>query len=594
MADLLHPAQRLLWRLLVSLSSPGRWGGAVAAALFAFVLVGLAVPAHCEPEASAAAPKALTKALTVTSSANTPAVYSSTFVHEIADCLNTTTGVPVFVVEESATSTDNGHGPHCDTCAGPAAFPVGKAWLRTSSGTAEVRCTFYDRAVPGLVGKPSGGGGLRGDGANHEVAFFNSTGGLDGDPALLHTEGAGTLRSELDLYKSTGGGWAFISGGTDGNAEIRNYGSSAACNWKLSAPTGDVFRVGTCSNPLLDVSSSGLSPVWPIAGSQTLGTGSTPWARLYLRGTNVSGTNTLIEWQDGASGTTTAYTGLAGGANAIVNGSAAGDFLARTEGGAVLVSTDGGTTASLKLAAAAGPMTATVPFRGADGSSDGTSAGVGFAAAADAGMTYDAGADGLLIGNNSGSAILFAVGTGQDVTVQADDDVSLTPGDDAFVSAGGDVSLSSGSGEISFTGNLRGVVGTGAGASRVVRFNGVRNAAPARPACSTSTNAGDVFYIDDTDDGVAGQLCGCFADSAGNYAWRTVADPATTCAGTGTLVEEGAEAVTFHTSSLLSTMRLDGLEAFVVLALVLGILLAGLATTVVVCLTILATRRGEL
>lgn len=54
------------------------------------------------------------------------------------------------------------------------------------------------------------------------------------------------------------------------------------------------------------------------------------------------------------------------------------------------------------------------------------------------------------------------------------------------------------------------------------------NTAPAKPTCTTGTNAGELLYVDDTDDALPGSLCQCNAASGGAYAWRLM-DGVTAC-----------------------------------------------------------------
>lgn len=49
------------------------------------------------------------------------------------------------------------------------------------------------------------------------------------------------------------------------------------------------------------------------------------------------------------------------------------------------------------------------------------------------------------------------------------------------------------------------------------------------PTCSASTNAGQIFYVDDSDDANSGELCVCRADSGGTYSNVKVADNSSAC-----------------------------------------------------------------
>jgi len=49
------------------------------------------------------------------------------------------------------------------------------------------------------------------------------------------------------------------------------------------------------------------------------------------------------------------------------------------------------------------------------------------------------------------------------------------------------------------------------------------------PTCSTSADAGKMFYVDDTDDAASGMVCVCRANSAGTYANVDISDNSTAC-----------------------------------------------------------------
>lgn len=134
------------------------------------------------------APRSVTKVLTVGSAANVAVQYSTAFRHAVARCLNTSTGVPVYVVEQAASSTAAGLGPYCDTCAGNVALPpLGVAYLRTSSGSANVACDFLEVAPSGFFTGASSGGMSTGlaDGRYLKLAADNDP--LTGDLAITNT-----------------------------------------------------------------------------------------------------------------------------------------------------------------------------------------------------------------------------------------------------------------------------------------------------------------------------------------------------------------------------------------------------------------------
>lgn len=115
-----------------------------------------------DADALAGTPVERTKSLTVDASANVEVRYSASMRHLLARCVNTTTGVSLFVVESGAANTTSGLGPFCDTCAGGATLPpLGTAYLRTSAGTATVRCGFVeDWPTAGVSFTGPGAGGM--------------------------------------------------------------------------------------------------------------------------------------------------------------------------------------------------------------------------------------------------------------------------------------------------------------------------------------------------------------------------------------------------------------------------------------------------
>lgn len=128
--------------------------GALALAPLASASVGEVAPA-------ASGPTEYTAVLTVGAAANVAVEYSTSWEHSVARCINTTTGVALYIVNAGAADTTAGSGPYCDTCvAGPILPPIGRGYLRTSAGSANVRCSFNDGW--GTQGFPPGGpsGGL--------------------------------------------------------------------------------------------------------------------------------------------------------------------------------------------------------------------------------------------------------------------------------------------------------------------------------------------------------------------------------------------------------------------------------------------------
>jgi hypothetical protein len=49
------------------------------------------------------------------------------------------------------------------------------------------------------------------------------------------------------------------------------------------------------------------------------------------------------------------------------------------------------------------------------------------------------------------------------------------------------------------------------------------------PSCSNSSHAGQIVYVDRTNDSVAADICVCHANSSNAYAWRKITDLSTAC-----------------------------------------------------------------
>ena len=118
-------------------------------------------PSTPAPDALSSGPQEFTAVLTVGAAANVAVEYATTWEHSVARCTNTTAGVNLFIVNPGATDTTAGAGPYCDTCAGGAILPpLGRAWLRTSAGSATVRCSFNDGWGTSSFPPSSAGGGV--------------------------------------------------------------------------------------------------------------------------------------------------------------------------------------------------------------------------------------------------------------------------------------------------------------------------------------------------------------------------------------------------------------------------------------------------
>lgn len=203
--------------------------------------------------------------LSVGSGANVALVYSSTWEHAVARCINTSTGVPLYVVTAAATTTTGGLGPFCDTCVGGAILPpLGRAWLRTSSGTASVSCGFSDGWADVSV-PPSSGGGLglgaadarflKLDASNDPLTgplTINNAGGVDATYSEtgidlssasattynIQNSGAGAMTLQVDgtavCTTAGGAGCSTNPGGADTNVQYNAsgaFGGEAGLRW---------------------------------------------------------------------------------------------------------------------------------------------------------------------------------------------------------------------------------------------------------------------------------------------------------------------------------------------------------------------------
>jgi hypothetical protein len=102
-------------------------------------------------------PTAYTKSITVDNSAAVPLVFSTTSSQLFGICTNQTAGINLFIVSPSAANTSNGEGPYCDTCNdGPQFVVAGNDSARTSAGSADLRCRFYDAGIGSAVANVAG------------------------------------------------------------------------------------------------------------------------------------------------------------------------------------------------------------------------------------------------------------------------------------------------------------------------------------------------------------------------------------------------------------------------------------------------------
>lgn len=149
-----------------------------------------------------------------------------------------------------------------------------------------------------------------------------------------------------------------------------------------------------------------------------------------------------------------------------------------------------------------------------------------------------------------------AAGTGMTIANSAIDDGSTSAGQNMRVAsdanASGEIALDVGTNNTATTGTCLRVV-TDADGTPVAKLNvecdgsvastqvtsgtpvtvrlptAIAASAITLPTCSTSVDAGKMFYVDDSDDAFAGQLCVCAANAAGTYANVAAADGVTAC-----------------------------------------------------------------
>lgn len=476
-------------------------------------------------------------AFTVTSAAVTTLQLSSTAVTRSMKCVVTTASTPLFLVDPTASNTSSGEGPYCTNCAGGSVFavPAAKAYARTSSGSADVRCSFYDGDVA-----PSSGGvaaaGVAGEGAAGRVAYWDSASSLTSSSTMT-TDGvtlslsSTTTAPKLD-FSVAGSGFVAL-GQCTGDTLCMHFGGGL--------PTG------------LTINSLGITPTNSFANTIDLGTPSARFKSAFLQTVNVtagatnqrvatlrgaSGDNTLVEWLDG-SGTTKSFTGLAGSADAVITGSAAGDFVTRVASGKLMFSADAGSTSSLNVDSAG--------LQAKDGTSAAPS--YSFASVPTEGMYVDDASDTLIldgqvssgVGNVSivaGDVAAISVGSTGSWGMTTANSSAEVSGDGAdggvVVNADTDFTVTTpgtGAGSVQWTFNNAGLVATHRTTTTPPTMqvpSAIATAPGTAPACSSSTPAAMV-YIDDTDDAFPAFLCMCAANAAGTYAYRPIGDFTSAC-----------------------------------------------------------------
>jgi hypothetical protein len=120
----------------------------------------------------------------------------------------------------------------------------------------------------------------------------------------------------------------------------------------------------------------------------------------------------------------------------------------------------------------------------------------------------------------AGSAIRFLTSAAADAL----DYVQVASGHFYYLAVNTAVAL-----KVDAAGDMLGTQATGGTMSTWRVPTGIATTMPTKPTCSTSANAGQLIYVDDSDDANSGELCVCRANSAGTYAWVKVQDNSTAC-----------------------------------------------------------------
>lgn len=442
-------------------------------------------------------------------------------------CVATTTAVPVFLVAPTAANTAQGEGPYCDTCVGGAVFqvPAARAYARTSAGTSDVRCSFFDG---GAV--PSGGGvGVVGVGDARYLKLDASN-----DPVT----GALSLASSLDVDGTTlvvdaaadtvgigatapinpiGGTWRGITFGGPGTSGgyLNNGGLFGMTVFGgTSSTNGSYYSVTGSSYPA--ASSPGPSSIEGVIGQSTAGAFASRFMLTSTDGTvgrarfTAFGTTELVVNDDGdlysfrvESDTNANMLKI----DAINN---------RVGVGVALPSTTfdvAGTTTSTLFRTGVG-----TPY---------TSAGYGFTGTALAnasGLYYNVAADRVeLVGTNvlvaaanAGNILISAEGTG-DATMTVSAATS-----DVYIGNAARKWRYDGDGSHVAPSLTTGVTAT-AGLPTMIS-----TAPSAAPTCNLA-NAGKMVYIDDTDDASASFICICGTSAANAYVYHSMSATAGGC-----------------------------------------------------------------
>lgn len=162
----------------------------------------------------------------------------------------------------------------------------------------------------------------------------------------------------------------------------------------------------------------------------------------------------------------------------------------------------------------------------------------------------------LIVGATVTSGAASASTTGMTIGNGFIDDASSAAGTDMRIASGanaaGEIGLDVGTNDTATTGTCLRVV-TDADGTPVVKLavecdgtmtstqvtsgtivthrlpTGIATASITLPTCSTSADAGKMFYVDDTDDAASGMTCVCRANSAGTYANVDISDNSTAC-----------------------------------------------------------------
>jgi len=536
-----------------------------------------------------AGPREYTKALSVGSGANVEVRYSTTSVQAKTTCQNTTAN-PVYVVNSTDADTTNGRGPYCTTCTAGPSWVMGYGYLRTSSGTADVRCGFYDEDI-----SLGGGGGSGGGGGTFAGGTLTSGLNLSDANTLCSQTLAEAWNNDLDMgfqrraadifqlciagrigmliTKATtptvlGEGNTFL-GDNAGPVTDLTVGSGAYNNTFIGGEAGksntsgyqNTFigeRAGFSNTTGFENTFLGQGAGYYNTASQnaycgfhgglnlTSGNGNTAFGTQALEGnsagaTNVTGCTAAGFWAGkniatGATGNT--FFGWSVGSNAVVSGlmnTAMGySTLRDVSSGAqnTCIGREACKVISSQSFNVAVGAQAGIALTDANNTLLGTGAGLSATTASNNVMVgYFAGytataANATTTGDNN---TFIGTESGYSTTTQFSNATAI--GYRALVTASNAVQL--GDSNVTLVQTAGGFSSTSAVSSGTILVNqlprGLGTEGITLPTCATSADAGKMFYVDDKDDAASGMTCVCRANSAGTYANVDISDNSTAC-----------------------------------------------------------------